>query len=148
MFATIGCGTCHVHTLTTAPAGTAINGGKFTIPEALGSKTFHPYGDFLLHDVGTGDGVVVAMEEHYGLRMYEVQWKGLSLEDYQATANRIRTAPLWGVRMRPALMHDGASLTFRDAILRHQGEAKSVTAGFENLGRADQDAVIEFLKSL
>jgi CxxC motif-containing protein (DUF1111 family) len=24
----------------------------------LGSKVIHPYGDFLLHDVGTGDGIV------------------------------------------------------------------------------------------
>jgi CxxC motif-containing protein (DUF1111 family) len=148
LFAKTGCGICHVHTLTTAAAGTVINGGKFAIPEALGSKTFHPYGDFLLHDIGTGDGIVTAMEEHYGKRMYQVQWKGLSLEAYRAVANRIRTAPLWGVRMRPALMHDGASLTFRDAILRHRGEAKSVTARFEKLNQADQDAIIEFLKSL
>jgi CxxC motif-containing protein (DUF1111 family) len=148
LFAKIGCGSCHVHTLTTAAAGTVVNGGKFAIPEALGSKTFHPYGDFLLHDIGTGDGIVPAMEEHYGKRMYQIQWKGLSLEDYRASANRIRTAPLWGVRMRPTLMHDGASQTFRDAILRHRGEAKSVTARFEKLNQADQDAIIEFLKSL
>jgi CxxC motif-containing protein (DUF1111 family) len=148
LFAKTGCGVCHVHTLTTAAAGTVINGGKFAIPEALGSKTFHPYGDFLLHDIGTGDGIVTAMEEHYGKRMYQIQWKGLSLEAYRAIANRIRTAPLWGVRMRPTLMHDGASLSFRDAILRHRGEAKSVTARFGELNQADQDAIIEFLKSL
>src|ERR1700730_11380407 len=64
MFAKIGCDICHVPTLTTAASGTVINGGKFTIPEALGSKTFHPYSDFLLHDIGTGDGIVIAMEEH------------------------------------------------------------------------------------
>jgi CxxC motif-containing protein (DUF1111 family) len=148
LFAKIGCGICHVQTLTAAAAGTVINGGKYAIPEALGSKTFHPYGDFLLHDIGTGDGIVAAMEEHYGKRMYDIQWKGLSLEAYGATANRIRTAPLWGVRMRPSLMHDGASPTFREAIIRHRGEAKSVTARFEKLDQADQDAIIEFLKSL
>ena len=49
-----------------------------------GSKTFHPYSDFLLHDIGTGDGIVVAMEEHYGKRMYQTQWRNLSLEAYQA----------------------------------------------------------------
>ena len=148
LFAKVGCGICHVQTLTTAAAGTIINGGKFAIPAELGSRTFHPYGDFLLHDIGTGDGIVMAMQEHYGKQMYLVQWKGLSLEAYQATANKIRTAPLWGVRMRPALMHDGSSLTFRDAILRHRGEAKNVTASFERLNQADQDAIIEFLKSL
>jgi CxxC motif-containing protein (DUF1111 family) len=148
LFAKIGCDTCHVPTLTTAAPGTVINGGKFTIPEALGNKTFHPYGDFLLHDIGTGDGIVVAMEEHYGKRMYQTQWNGLSLEAFQATANRIRTAPLWGVRMQPMLMHDGTSLTFRDAILRHRGEASSVTAHFETLSKADQDVIVEFLRSL
>src|SRR6202011_3902417 len=113
MFAKIGCDICHVPTLTTAASGTVINGGKFTIPEALGSKTFHPYSDFLLHDIGTGDGIVIAMEEHYGKHMYQTRWRDLSLETFRATDNRIRTAPLWGVRMRPMLMHDGASLTFR-----------------------------------
>jgi len=148
LFAKIGCDICHVPTMTTAAAGTVINGGKFTIPEALGSKTFHPYGDFLLHDIGTGDGIVVAMEEHYGKGMYQTQWRDFSVEAYQAAANRMRTAPLWGVRMQPMLMHDGASLTFRDAILRHRGEASDVTGRFEKLSAADQDAIIEFLKSL
>jgi CxxC motif-containing protein (DUF1111 family) len=148
LFAKIGCGICHVPTLTTAASGTVINGGKFTIPDALGSKTFHPYSDFILHDIGTGDGIVVAMQEHYGKRMYQTQWRDFSLEAYQAAANRMRTAPLWGVRMQPMLMHDGASLTFRDAILRHRGEASNVTEHFENLSEADQGAIVEFLKSL
>ncbi len=103
---------------------------------------------FILHDIGTGDGIVVAMLEHYGKRMYQTQWRDFSLEAYQATANRMRTAPLWGVRMQPMLMHDGASLTFRDAILRHRGEASSVTEHFENLSEKDQSAIVEFLKSL
>src|SRR5580658_7842049 len=38
VFEKIGCATCHIVTLTTAAAGTAINGGSFTIPAALGSK--------------------------------------------------------------------------------------------------------------
>src|SRR6202162_90499 len=60
LFEKIGCAGCHVETLTTAPAGTKINGGTFTIPPALGSITFHPYGDFLMHDIGTGDGILQA----------------------------------------------------------------------------------------
>ena len=78
LFDKIGCSTCHVSTLMTAPAGTKINGGTFTIPAELGETTFHPFGEFLLHDVGTGDGIVMAMEEHYGLYLYKVTWKNLS----------------------------------------------------------------------
>jgi CxxC motif-containing protein (DUF1111 family) len=148
LFASVGCDSCHVPTLTTAAPGTAVNGGKFTIPDALGNKTFHPYSDFLLHDVGTGDGIAIAMEEHYGKHMYQTKWKGLSLENYRSAASRMRTAPLWGVRTHPMLMHDGASLTFRDAILRHRGEAAEVTKRFERLNQADQQAIVEFLKSL
>src|SRR5579862_9245606 len=56
LFNSVGCVTCHVATLTTAAPGTMLNGGTYAVPTALGNKTFHPYGDFLLHDVGTGDG--------------------------------------------------------------------------------------------
>jgi len=148
LFDKIGCATCHVRSLTTAAAGTKINGGTFTIPDALAAKTFHPYGDFLLHDVGTGDGIVMAMQEHYGRNMYQIQWKNLALEGFASTQNKIRTAPLWGVRLHPQLMHDGLSVTLRDAILRHLGEASEVTERFKKLKRNDQDALITFLLSL
>ena len=148
LFASVGCDVCHVPQLTTAAPGTAVNGGKFTIPEALGNKTFHPYSDFLLHDVGTGDGIEIPQEEHYGKHMHQIKWKNISPEAYRSTANRLRTAPLWGVRTHPMLMHDGASLTFRDAIIRHRGEAGEVTERFEKLNQADQQAIVEFLKSL
>jgi len=134
--------------LTTAAAGTAINGGTFTIPPALGQQTFHPFGDFLLHNVGTGDGIVMAMPEHYGRNVYQVVWKAFSLDSLARTQNKVRTAPLWGVRLRPRLMHDQASLTLRDAIVRHGGEASGVTQRFRKLLRREQQAIIEFLKSL
>jgi CxxC motif-containing protein (DUF1111 family) len=148
LFDKIGCVTCHVETLTTAPAGTKIDGGTFTIPAALGSVTFHPYGDFLMHDVGTGDGILQATREHYGDKVFQMMSGYLSKQDFESTRNKIRTAPLWGVRLRPRMMHDGQSLTFRDAILRHSGEAAHVTKQFEKLKRQDQEAIIEFLKSL
>jgi CxxC motif-containing protein (DUF1111 family) len=148
LFDKVGCDQCHLQTLTTAPAGTAIHGGTFTIPDALGGKQFHPYGDFLLHNVGTGDGVVQSMTEHYGKKMYSIAWRNLSIPEYENTANKIRTAPLWGVRFHTRLMHGGASVTLLDAILRHRGEAQHVTEKFEKLKSSEKDALLEFLRSL
>jgi CxxC motif-containing protein (DUF1111 family) len=148
LFDKIGCATCHVETLTTASAGTKINGGTFTIPTALGSITFHPYSDYLMHDVGTGDGILQATREHYGNKVFQTMSGYLSKQDFESSRNKIRTAPLWGVRLRPRLMHDGASLTLRDAILSHHGEASHVSQKFEKLNGEDQEAIIEFLKSL
>ena len=128
LFDSVGCGTCHTRTIQTAQAGAPINGGQFTVPPALGSKSIHPFGDFLLHDIGTGDGIV----QNGG----------------QATANQIRTAPLWGVRTRDRLMHDGESLTFRLAILRHAGQATDAANNFRGLIDAQKNQLIKFLGSL
>jgi CxxC motif-containing protein (DUF1111 family) len=128
LFNQVGCNICHVTSITTAPAGTVINGGAFTVPTALGNKVIHPYSDFLLHNVGTGDGIV----QNGG----------------QATANRMRTAPLWGVRTRDRLMHDGASLTRSEAILRHAGEATGVINNYRALSVTQRNQIATFLNSL
>ena len=128
LFNQIGCGICHVSAITTAAVGTVINGGALVVGEALGNKIIHPYGDFLLHDVGTGDGIV----QNGG----------------QSTANKVRTMPLWGVRTHDRHMHDGASLTFNAAILRHAGEATFVTNNYRFLSATQQNQIIAFLKSL
>ena len=148
LFDKVGCDICHVQTLTTAPVGTKVNGGAFTVPPALGDKQFHPYGDFLLHNVGTGDGFVVPMLEHYGKKMYQISWRNLSIPEYNNAANKIRTAPLWGVRLHSRLMHDGASITLIDAILRHGGESAHVTKKFKRLKSSEKEALLEFLRSL
>jgi CxxC motif-containing protein (DUF1111 family) len=127
-FEDLGCGSCHVSSITTAPPGSRINGGTLVVPASLGNKTIHPYGDFLLHEVGTGDGIV----QNGG----------------QGTAYKLRTAPLWGVRTRTRLLHDGAAMTFRDAVLRHGGEASLAVYGFRRLAQADQRNLVQFLKSL
>ncbi len=148
LFTKIGCATCHVPTLTTAPAGTQVDGGAFTVPETLGGKTFYPYSDFLMHNVGTGDGIVVPMQEHYGPKMYQTKWQNFSPEEYHSARFKIRTPPLWGVRLRSRLMHDGETVTLRDAILRHAGEAAEVTRRFGKLKPKDQEALLQFLRSL
>jgi CxxC motif-containing protein (DUF1111 family) len=148
LFDKVGCDACHVQTLTTASAGAKVDGGAFAVPPALGDKQFHPYGDFLLHNVGTGDGIVQSATEHYGKNMYRITWKRFSMPDFHNTANKIRTAPLWGVRLHSRLMHDGASVTLLDAILRHKGEAEHVTAKFEKLKPSEKEALLQFLRSL
>ena len=72
----------------------------------------------------------------------------LSQQHAESTQNKMRTAPLWGVRLRPRLMHDGASFTFRVAILRHRGEAQDESRRFDRLSKQNQQALIEFLRSL
>jgi CxxC motif-containing protein (DUF1111 family) len=131
IFKNIGCATCHVETITTSPPGTPINGGKFIVPEALGNKIIHPYSDFLMHDIGTGDGIPVQ-----------------PTPELAATANQIRTAPLWALRTRNRLMHDGLTFTEREAIERHAGQAAPVTARFRALSAADQALLLKFLDSL
>jgi len=134
--------------MTTASTGTKVNGGTFSVPEALGQKQFSPFSDFLLHNVSTGDGIVIPVVEHYGRRFAQQTWKEYSPENFQQTRNRIRTAPLWGVRTRNRLMHDGASVTLRDAIVRHGGEAKDAAKHFKHLSSADREALLTFLQSL
>jgi CxxC motif-containing protein (DUF1111 family) len=128
LFRQVGCSVCHVDAITTAPAGTVIDGGMFTVPEALGDKIIHPFSDFLLHDIGTGDGIVQVGP--------------------QDTANKLRTAPLWGLRTKSRFMHDLESLTLPSAISRHRGEAGEPVRRFGELSPEDRAALITFLKTL
>ncbi len=59
-----------------------------------------------------------------------------------------RTAPLWGVGSGFPWGHDGASLTLRDAILRHGRDALPSKTEFVNASTADQEGVIDFLRKL
>jgi len=88
------------------------------------------------------------MPEHFGRNVYRVAWRAFSADGFARSANKLRTPPLWGVRLRPRLMHDAASLTLRDAIVRHRGEASAVTARFRTLTPGAQEALLEFLRSL
>ena len=148
LFDTVGCNTCHVRTLVTAPAGAAIDGGTFKVPAALASKTFHPYSDFLLHDVDTGDGIAIATAEHYGRAAMTRTWPNFSHRSLQDAANKVRTAPLWGMRSHSRLMHDGKSLTLTNAILRHKGEAADEVKNFKRLTAKQKAAILTFLRSL
>jgi CxxC motif-containing protein (DUF1111 family) len=131
LFNQVGCNGCHVSTLRTARAGTLINGGTFRIPFALGNKVFHPYSDFLAHDIGTGDGIPV-----------------LPGPEYAETRVLIRTAPLWALRTRNRLMHDGLSFTKQEAIQRHDNQGAGARDRYNALTDAQKAQVLAFLDSL
>src|SRR5882762_2821497 len=135
LFHSVGCDICHMPTLTTAPAGTLINGGAFTVPPALGNKIIHPYSDFLIHDVGTGDFIV------------QTNIPNTNTLD-QSTKFKMRTAPLWGVRTRNELMHDGENYTRNESILRHAGEAVNVINAYRGLSTTQKNQLVAFLNSL
>jgi CxxC motif-containing protein (DUF1111 family) len=122
------CSVCHVPSIVTAKPCTPINGNTFNVPIALGNKIIRPFGDFLLHDVGTGDFIV----QNGG----------------QVTRTMVRTPPLWGVRTRTRLMHDGDTKTFNEAILRHAGEASAVVGRYILLNTMQKRQLITFLESL
>jgi CxxC motif-containing protein (DUF1111 family) len=128
LFDALGCDICHTPTFTTAAAGTLINGGAFRVPTALANKIIHPFSDFALHNVGTGDGIV----QNGG----------------QGTRNQVRTPPLWGIRGRIRLMHDGETLTVNESILRHAGQAQGIRNNYNALSDANKAAVIAFILSL
>jgi CxxC motif-containing protein (DUF1111 family) len=95
---------------------------------ALGSKIIHPFSDFPLHNVGTGDGIVQNGGEE--------------------TRNKLRTAPLWGFRTRGRLLHDGSASDLRSAIESHDGEARTARRQFRRLQRDEVRSLFAFLNSL
>ena len=128
LFNSVGCNVCHTRTFVTAPPGTLINGGAFTVPAALGNKIIHPFSDFALHNIGTGDGIV----QNAG----------------QSSANQIRTPPLWGIRGRNRLMHEGLNVTIFDSIQLHAGQATTARNNFNALTAAQRNDLIAFVLSL
>src|SRR5439155_11492534 len=133
VFKSIGCDSCHVPELVTAKEGEWVNSRTFRVPKALGNKKFHPYGDFLLHDIGTGPTI---------LR------EGMPPE----SRGKIRTAALWGLGTRLAsgqlLLHDGTARTLEDVILRHKNTAAQEAEEFRRLPERDRTRLLKFLRSL
>jgi len=128
LFNAVGCAVCHTRTFTTAAPGTLINGGAFVVPAALGNKIIHPFSDFALHNIGTGDGIV----QNAG----------------QGSANQMRTAPLWGIRARNRLMHEGLNITIFDSIQLHAGQATAARNNFNALTAGQRNDLIAFVLSL
>ena len=94
---------------------------------ALDRVRFEPYSDFLLHDMGRlGDGI----------------------EQGRAGPRQMRTAPLWGLRVRERFLHDGRASTVDAAILAHDGQGREAKSDFVRLDNGSKQALKAFLNSL
>lgn len=125
IFTQIGCNKCHTPELKTGNSPIA----------ALSNRTFFPYTDLLMHDMGSllDDGYTEGSAKTY-------EW---------------RTPPLWGLGLSKRsqggtyyLMHDGRATTIDAAILLHGGEAAKIKDRYTALQEQDKQALIKFLESL
>ncbi len=125
LFISAGCESCHKQTLQTG----------FSSVAPLSNKSFHPYTDLLLHDMGA------ALDDGY--------------TEGNAKTSEWRTPPLWGLGLSPKsqggeyfLMHDGRSRSIEAAIQAHGGEGTASRTNFNQMTEAEKTALLSFLKSL
>jgi CxxC motif-containing protein (DUF1111 family) len=122
VFNQVGCNGCHVTTTFRTP-----NPSPNGVP---GGFAFNPFSDFLVHDMGRlGD-----MIGDDG--------------DSVAVTRRMRTAPLWGIRFRNHLLHDGRTSDIATAIGEHDGQALNSARAFAALSNTDKHNLIQFVRSL
>lgn len=122
VFNRVGCNGCHTTTTFRTP-NPAPNG----VP---GNFAFNPFSDFLVHDMG-------ALGDQIG-----------NDGDSVAVTRRMRTAPLWGIRFRNHLLHDGRTGDVTTAILAHDGQALTSRNAFNQLNATDKHNVVQFVRSL
>ncbi len=125
LFAAARCALCHVPDMKTS------RNAPFP---ALANRSFHPYTDLLLHDMGEAlaDG----------------------RPDFRAGPRDWRTPPLWGIGLRQQvngssnLLHDGRARNVTEAILWHGGEAQDARDRFAGFSREERDALLAFVNAL
>ncbi|MEJ6982444.1 di-heme oxidoredictase family protein [Pedobacter sp. P351] len=125
LFMNIGCAKCHTPELKTGSSRVS----------ALSEKTFFPYTDMLLHDMGNG------LNDGY--------------TEGTALTAEWRTPALWGLGLsknsqggRYFLMHDGRAGSIEQAIILHGGEGQASKNQFVQLSATDKSKLIKFLESL
>jgi CxxC motif-containing protein (DUF1111 family) len=123
LFNSIGCSVCHTPAIrSTQPSN---------ITPSLGSAAVGAFSDFEIHHMGTGltDNV----------------------SQGNAGGDQFRTAPLWGLGQRIFFLHDGRTSNLLTAIRAHASsgsEASTVVSNFNALSAANQQDVLNFLRSL
>ncbi len=125
IFMEIGCAKCHRPEMKTGASSIA----------ALSDKTFHPYTDLLLHDMGPG------LDDGY--------------TEGSAKTSEWKTPALWGLGLSKFsqgggyfLLHDGRARSIEEAILLHGGEGDTSRQNFESLSSDERTKLIKFLESL
>lgn len=125
LFSSVGCAACHVPTLQTGRSSIAV----------LDRRTFHPYTDLLLHDMGP------ELDDGY--------------TEGRATTPEWRTPPLWGIGIQELFqggqafyLHDGRARTLEEAIEYHGGEGAAAREAFRALSPPDRARLLRFLGSL
>jgi CxxC motif-containing protein (DUF1111 family) len=125
LFTSIECAKCHRPEMKTGDSPIA----------AIANKTFYPYTDLLLHDMGPGldDGYTEGSAKTY-------EWK---------------TPALWGLGLskfsqggKYYLLHDGRATSIDQAILLHGGEATNSRNKYSELSESEKKQLIKFLESL
>jgi len=135
----MNCSGCHVESITTASNPSAfipptVGGTPLTknVNAALAGVTYHPFSDFLMHDMGSmGDGVN----------------DNASLGDVGGPTMML-TMPLWGIRGRDVFLHDGRVTDVTRAIILHDGQGKAAAQAFQALNPAQQQQVVDFIETL
>lgn len=125
LFSNLKCAECHKPQWTTPNSDVA----------ALANKTFYPYTDLLLHDMGSG------LDDGY--------------TEGQALTSEWRTPPLWGIGLSKKsqggqyfLLHDGRARSIEQAVLMHGGEANGSKNAYQQLTSGEKQKLIKFIESL
>lgn len=125
LFINIQCGACHQPSMKT----------NSSVIEGLSNKTFSPYTDLLMHDMGK------ALDDNY--------------TEGSAKTYEWRTTPLWGLGLaknsqggKYHLMHDGRAKSIEEAINLHGGEAQKSKAKYTALSNTEKQQLLTFLESL
>jgi CxxC motif-containing protein (DUF1111 family) len=123
LFKSIGCATCHTPSIRSTQAS--------RITASLSNATVNAFSDFEIHHMGSGLADNVSQGG--------------------AGGDQFRSAPLWGLGQRIFFLHDGRTSDLLVAVMAHQSngsEATQVTENFSALSAGQQQAILNFLRSL
>ena len=122
LFNAIGCAVCHTPTLTTSASA---------LTDGLNNKPANLFSDLEVHHMGHGLADNVSQGG--------------------AGGDQFRSAPLWGLGQRIFFLHDGRTSDLVRAIMQHSSrgsEAVQVVENFNELSGSQQQALLNFLRSL